>query len=351
MKVISLSGIVGWDFTPGSIRTELNETKGDIRVDISSPGGLVYSGIAISNLFRNYDKGSVTMRIVGMAASMASYIALAGDKVEAHSDAVYMIHNPMNGMIGNYIEMRKNADYLEQLSNHMAKTYSAKSGKSTSEIKSLFDKETYFFGNEMQEAGFVDEIIEIDNKNNDKDSAILNAMVELEDCNTKLKESDKSKDDLQKAAACINLPNISTPQNQNQNPQEKKTMAKLKDLFNENPEAKDEHEKIVSDAVSDAVTAANEALKAKTAKAVGFMVPVYGKLVNKAALDVIKGETEMTVLEAMAGMVDVEAEQEKIDLAAKETEELGETNPLKPKGDPTAEEAYQARKIELTGGQ
>ena len=121
-------------------------------------------------------------------------------------------------------------------------------------------------------------------------------------------------------------------------------MDTLKDFLSKNAEAKAEHEK----AISDAVEKATADLKARNEKAVGFTGTVYGSLVNAKALEVIKGEADMTVLEAMAGMVDVKSEQAKLDLAAKETAENGETAGEQ-KDSNTDEENYQAIKARNNG--
>lgn len=159
MKTIVISGAIGWDVSPSDIRRQLAEAKGEaIDVEISSPGGFVTDGLEIYNMIRNYP-GQKATHITGLAASMASYIALAGDKVTAEGNTVFMIHNALGGAIGDHRELRKAADVFEGFSSLLARAYSEKSGKPIEEIRALMDAESWYFGHEAKEAGFVDEVI------------------------------------------------------------------------------------------------------------------------------------------------------------------------------------------------
>jgi len=126
--------------------------------------------------------------IIGAAASIASYIALAGSKVKAYANAIYMIHNASLPVIGDYQELRKGADISEGLSSLIAKRYISKTGKSDKEIRKLMEEETYYYGSEMKEAGFIDEIISIEDeeKNIDKAEALALATQQLQACNNEL---------------------------------------------------------------------------------------------------------------------------------------------------------------------
>ena len=109
--------------------------------------------------FNGFSTGLGTTGITSFAASLASYIPLAGDTIKAYDNAVYMIHNAWLYTAGDYIELRKDADLLEGLSRITAKKYSSTSGKSLEDIIQLMNDTTYFFGDEILEAGFVDELI------------------------------------------------------------------------------------------------------------------------------------------------------------------------------------------------
>ena len=81
MIIISIDGVIGWDVTAETVRAELAKAKAEpITVQISSPGGSVFEGLAIYNLIKGY-KGEKSTEIIGLAASMGSYIALATEKV------------------------------------------------------------------------------------------------------------------------------------------------------------------------------------------------------------------------------------------------------------------------------
>ena len=116
MIIINISGEIGCDVTPNKIKKQLDAAKGkDIDVHITSPGGFVFDGIEIFNAFRDYKKqypkAQMMLTIKGLAASMASYLAVnpAFDLVAAEDNAVFMIHNAWGGAVGDYREMKKSA--------------------------------------------------------------------------------------------------------------------------------------------------------------------------------------------------------------------------------------------------
>jgi len=155
---------IGEDFWTGGGITAKNFQKelaaikaGQIDLHINSPGGLVFDGITIYNLLKNHP-ANVTTYIDGLAASIASVIALAGDKVIMAENALYMIHNVSGGVIGTANEMRDYADKLDKVEGSSIKTYAAKTGKTDEEIKALLDAETWMTADEALEMGFVDEI-------------------------------------------------------------------------------------------------------------------------------------------------------------------------------------------------
>lgn len=179
MKVISISGVIGWDVSAAAIRRMLAEAgTEDVEVQIASPGGFVAEGLEIFNLLRRYP-GNLTTRLMGMAASLASYIALAGSRVIAEENVVFMIHNAMGFAMGDHNEMRKAADVFEGLSRILAREYERKSGKSNEEIRELMDEETYYFGPEAKEAGFVDEIVPVTAEDAEKDKTAALALAHL----------------------------------------------------------------------------------------------------------------------------------------------------------------------------
>ena len=208
MKTILIDGVIGWDVFNSTIRKSLEDADGDeVMIEISSPGGFVYEGLSIFNSIRDYsrNKNSVTVKLTGLAASMASYIAMAGDRVISEDNAIFMIHNAWGGVIGDYREMKKAATEIEKLTDLLANAYSKKTGKDKKKIRKLMDDESFYYGEEALKAGFVDEMIDSKDQDNslDKDSMILVAKGRINDCFNKMRESEKAKNDLDKAAALI----------------------------------------------------------------------------------------------------------------------------------------------------
>ena len=203
-KVLAISGIIGWDVDAKGVRTFLDASAGeDIEVQISSPGGYVYPGLEIFNLLRNHN-GKITTRLMGLAASMASYIAMVGDHIIAEDNAVFMIHNASGFAIGDHNTMHKAADVLEGLSNLLAKKYMDRTGKSLEEMKVLMDKTTFLYGDEIEEAGFVDEVAKTE-KEKDRTAAVALATISIADCVAKMKTAEQEKEDLERAAALLNI--------------------------------------------------------------------------------------------------------------------------------------------------
>lgn len=137
---------------------ELNAIKSPkIDMHINSPGGEVFDGAAIYNAIKRHP-ASVTAYIDGIAASIASVIALAGDRVIMAANALYMMHNPSGFTMGTSEDMRKTADILDKVCDTMCGAYMDKSGKDETEIKALLDDETWMDAEEAKVAGFCDEI-------------------------------------------------------------------------------------------------------------------------------------------------------------------------------------------------
>lgn len=154
---IDLFGEVGWEITAKDVRTQLDDA-GDVDVFLNSPGGDVYEGLAIMNALRAHE-GAVTVFIEGMAASIASVIAVGGaDRVVARPHAELMLHHAWSGALGNADEMRKSAENLERISANLADIYADKSGMSPDAVLDLMSAETWFSASEALAAGFVDAV-------------------------------------------------------------------------------------------------------------------------------------------------------------------------------------------------
>lgn len=148
------SGLSGKQFSD-----VLNEVgNGPLLVEINSPGGNVWDGLSIYNQLRGR-RAPVTTRVVGIAASIASIIALAGDKVEMADAALMMIHDPSGMASGTSEDMRKMADALDQHAEVLVSVYAKKTGRSSESIRAAMKAETWFTTAEAIQFGLVDKPI------------------------------------------------------------------------------------------------------------------------------------------------------------------------------------------------
>lgn len=139
---------------------ELGEVN-SIDLHINSNGGDVFDGQAIHSLIKNH-KAYVTVYVDGLAASIATVIAMAGDKVVMPKNAMMMIHNAWTGIYGNANDLRKMADDLDHINDTIVNTYLAK-GKDKadeSKLRELMDKESWLNAEECFELGLCDEVAE-----------------------------------------------------------------------------------------------------------------------------------------------------------------------------------------------
>lgn len=128
-------------------------TTDEVDVEINSPGGDVFAGLAIYNGLRASGK-KINVKVLGLAASAASLVAMAGDTIEMPENAFMMIHNPWGFAMGGADEMRNTADVLDKIGMSLASTYAKRTGKSDAEITALLDAETWMTAQEAVDAGF-----------------------------------------------------------------------------------------------------------------------------------------------------------------------------------------------------
>ena len=133
---------------------------GPLVVEINSPGGNVWDGLAIYNMLRGRN-AQVTTRVVGIAASIASIIALAGDTVEIADAALFMIHDPSGMVAGTADDMRKMAAALDQHAEVLAGIYSKRTGKPVAQIRAAMTAETWFTAQEAVAFGLADSMTEM----------------------------------------------------------------------------------------------------------------------------------------------------------------------------------------------
>lgn len=130
-------------------------------VYLNSPGGDVFEGLAIYNLLREHQAG-VTIKVVGVAASAAAIIAMAGSRVEVARAGFLMIHNSWTVAVGNQHDMRETADWLEPFDKTQADIFSAKTGDAPDKIAKMLDAETWIGGQEAVDMGFADSLLPAD---------------------------------------------------------------------------------------------------------------------------------------------------------------------------------------------
>ena len=131
---------------------------GDITVWINSPGGDTVAAAQIYNMLMDYP-GKVTVKIDGIAASAASVIAMAGEKVLVSPVSMMMIHNPSTIAYGDTEEMRKAIEVLNEVKESIINAYEIRTGLSRNKLSRLMDAETWMNANKAIELGFADEIL------------------------------------------------------------------------------------------------------------------------------------------------------------------------------------------------
>ena len=136
------------------------ENIGDVEkitLHINSPGGSVFSAVAIANTLKNH-KATVIANIDGLAASAATIITSACDKVIMPRNALFMIHNPWTLAYGEKKDLEKTTDMLDKIKDSIIETYLSKTNIDKEKLSELMDNETWLNAEEAKEYGFIDEI-------------------------------------------------------------------------------------------------------------------------------------------------------------------------------------------------
>jgi ATP-dependent protease ClpP protease subunit len=141
----------------------------DVVLRIDSPGGSVFDGIAIYNRLADWD-GHVHVIVDGLAASAASFIAMAGDTITMNRGAEMMIHDARGGMFGTAPELRQFADTVDRQTVKIANFYQARAGGDLTEWLSAMAAETWYDADEAVTAGLADEAIDLTRPDDDADS-------------------------------------------------------------------------------------------------------------------------------------------------------------------------------------
>ncbi|HBW8106023.1 TPA: Clp protease ClpP [Klebsiella pneumoniae] len=166
-NTISVFDVIGQDYwgegiTAKRIAGALRAMNGaDVTVNINSPGGDMFEGLAIYNLLREYE-GHVTVKVLGIAASAASIIAMAGDDIQIGRGAFLMIHNCWLYAMGNRHDFAELAQSLEPFDTAMADIYAARSGLDIAAVQKLMDAESYIGGSDAVAKGLADSLLSAD---------------------------------------------------------------------------------------------------------------------------------------------------------------------------------------------
>jgi ATP-dependent Clp protease protease subunit len=156
---ISDSSWWGDEVTPLQFKADL-DALGEIAqlsIYINSPGGDVFAGQAIHSMLKRHS-AEKTVYVDGLAASIASVIAMAGDKIIMPSNAMMMLHNPWTMAYGNANDFRKMADDLDQIGKSILAVYREKSGMENEKIQELMDNETWLTAEDAMGYGLADKI-------------------------------------------------------------------------------------------------------------------------------------------------------------------------------------------------
>lgn len=147
-----------WGITASDFVRDLSAvTASEIELHLNSPGGDVFDGIAISNALRQH-RAQVTVYVDALAASIASVIAMGGDRIVMTPGSQMMIHDGLCLCIGNAADMRETADFLDQQSDNIASIYAARAGGTAAEWRARMTAETWYTAEEAVAAGLADEV-------------------------------------------------------------------------------------------------------------------------------------------------------------------------------------------------
>ena len=149
--------------TPKQFREELYAEDGDVTIWINSPGGNVFAAAEVYTMIRDYP-GTVTVKIDAIAASAASVVAMAGDRVMMSPVAMLMLHDPMTIAMGNARAMEKAITTLNEVKESILNAYVAKTGLSRNKVARLMSDETWLNAKKAVDLGFADEIMFADKK-------------------------------------------------------------------------------------------------------------------------------------------------------------------------------------------
>ena len=175
-NIITMFDDIGEDFWSGGgitakkVAAQLRAIgERPVEVQINSPGGDMFEGIAIYNVLREHPQ-DITVKIMGMAASAASLIAMAGDQIEIGVSSFLMIHNCWVMAMGNRHDMKEVADWLAPFDQAMIDLYALRTGEDAAAIGKMMDAETWLSGSTAIDKGFADSLLPADQMKVDEGS-------------------------------------------------------------------------------------------------------------------------------------------------------------------------------------
>ena len=165
-NVVSIYDTIGEDWFTGegvTARRVAGALRGigqkPVTVNVNSPGGDMFEGLAIYNLLREHP-AEVTVRVMGLAASAASIIAMAGDRIEMGLGSMFMVHNSWGMVVGNQQDMRDAAETFAEFDAAMADIYAARTGRDREDVAALMAAETWLRAERAIEMGFAEATFE-----------------------------------------------------------------------------------------------------------------------------------------------------------------------------------------------
>lgn len=159
--------VIGYgDLSAENINRQIDAAEGDLEVHINSQGGKVFDGWAIYNKLKTYDKGKVTVVVDGIAASIASIIAMAGETVTMMQASMMMIHKPTGFYIGSMDsgELASEAQSLTEIESVLIDVYASKTGLSSTKLQNLLDATTWLSPDSALALGFCDTVMKTEKK-------------------------------------------------------------------------------------------------------------------------------------------------------------------------------------------
>jgi len=162
---ISIYDEIGiWGVTAKAFINDLKKL-GDVKnitLSVNSPGGSVFDGLAIYNALKNVRDGgaTITAKVMGIAASAASFIVMAANTIEMPENSMMMVHYASGLAWGNAEDMRETADILDKIDSSIVGIYTARTGKDEKDVRDMLKAETWLTATEAKEAGFADTVSE-----------------------------------------------------------------------------------------------------------------------------------------------------------------------------------------------